>query len=269
MPPNLQAVLAIIAHVDNRVVEVASKLTENELEMHEFIGDRVLNLYIATCLANMAGVRAASRVMGTCVSNAHYKQFLMERVPSCSEPSGDNLEAAVSIIHEFYGKSETPALRLLASDLVTSAKWSANPAADLAFHNFLMERKEAVAKREVKHNYKGELFELTVKEQTTYTLTVVCRPPEAPVFKVNLVFTLRNLPFTAEGLGVSMKDAEQRACAYVLVRVLEMRPDAMNTVGYVSAMLSGSNPGHRDRASEIRRALECQSEELAHGPGPF
>lgn len=232
---------------------------ENKFEEHELLGDRVLNLYICEELVEQAGPRATPRIISKCISNRHYADFLATYVPSCSVPSGDCLEVAVHWVYMFLGKRPNPHLKELAAKIVAHAQWETNPVADEAFHAYLREKKVAAAKREVTSNFKGKLLEYTAGESPTYSAEVIQQPPATPIFEVRATLGVRNLVFRALGKGVTKKDAEQRACGQVLLKILELRPDGALLVGHLACLVVGPTDASKAIAAQLRVDLQAQS----------
>lgn len=232
---------------------------EAKFEEHELLGDRVLNLYICEELVDQAGPRATPRIISKCISNKHYADFLATHVPSCTTPSGDCLEIAAHWVYMFLGRRPNPYLKELAAKIVAHAQWEANPVADEAFHAYLSERKAASARREVVSNFKGTLLEYTVGESPSYRADVTQQPPATPIFEVSVTLGIRNLVFRASGKGLTKKDAEQRACGQVLLKVLELRPDGAPLVGHLACLIVGPTDTSKTMAAQLRSDLQAQS----------
>lgn len=203
--------------------------TEDPLKQESlvFIGDRVLNMAIASALSDRMNILQASRLMGTAVSNSRYALRAVELFPELKNlrKPGEIFEIAAGAIHEGSECLDLSDLRLLANLALEGLVVDHDVSADLSFQRMLAEKKEDQEKREVFVNWKGnclehlsQRFRITPRVETLFTGHV--HPYSAPTFTASVTVDVIDDDWEVSGTGLTKKDAEQRAFE-VLYQILK------------------------------------------------
>lgn len=181
------------------------------------LGDKILNCAIAEVLLQHYPAKTSSRLIGSVVSNAHYGECAKHMLAFAEPKSGDVFEMAAGMFHMFAGYGGYAKVMKLADELVNRATLVESATADQAFEDMMESKKLDQQLREVTTNYKGMLFEQTVRFRVSYHTSFRILSSEAPImFECSATLTTHAQSHLSVGQGLTKKDAEQRACAKLL-----------------------------------------------------
>jgi dsRNA-specific ribonuclease len=191
------------------------------------IGDRLLNMLITRELLSKHSPETTSRLLGDAVSNKHYRKIVNTLFPTVHngvvKKPEDILEMAVGLVAWTATDRMVmwePAVKI-ARLVVEQFTPVLDPKLDESFTKMLQVRKEEVMKKEVQYNHKGAFLEATIHLNPVCSMELnKTGPDHTPEFHASVIADLHNRILTADGFGVTKKDAEQRAYRSLLEQFL-------------------------------------------------